>query len=51
MSQIFAILLLIVNRIFCPREPVVPEVVTEQLTEEDQDRDRDQDQDRDQEIV
>ena len=33
MSQIFAILLLIVNRIFCPREPVVPEVVTEQLTE------------------
>jgi len=42
MSQIFAILLLIVNRIFCPREPVVPEVVTEQLTEVDQEQDQEQ---------
>ena len=33
MSQILAIVVLIVVRIFCPREPIVPELVTEQITE------------------
>jgi len=33
MSQILAIVVLIVGRIFCPREPIVPELVTEQITE------------------
>ena len=33
MSQIFAIMVLIVGRIFCPREPIFPELVTEQITE------------------
>jgi len=33
MSQILAIVVLIVCRIFCPREPIVPELVTEQITE------------------
>ena len=33
MSQIFAIMVLIVARIFCPREPIFPEIVTEQITE------------------
>jgi hypothetical protein len=30
MYKIFAIVLLIVNRIFCHREPVVPEILTEE---------------------
>ena len=33
MSQIFAIMVLIVGRIFCNREPILPELVTEQITE------------------
>ena len=33
MSQIFAIMVLIVARIFCPREPIFPELVTEPVTE------------------
>jgi len=36
MSQIFAIMVimvLIVTRIFCPREPIHPELVTEPVTE------------------
>ncbi len=35
MSQIFAIMVLIVARIFCPREPIFPEPVTEPVTEID----------------
>ena len=42
MSQIFAIIVLIVGRFFCHREhivpEVVPEVVTEILTEEDKEQ-------------
>jgi hypothetical protein len=33
MSQIFAIIVLIVGRFFCHREHIVPELVTEQITE------------------
>lgn len=33
MSQIFAIMVLIVTRIFCNREPIFPELVTEPVTE------------------
>ena len=44
MYKIFAILLLIVNRIFCPREPVVPEILTEILTEENKDKEEDKNQ-------
>jgi hypothetical protein len=40
MSQIFAIIVLIVGRFFCHREHIVPELVTEILTEEDKEEDK-----------
>ena len=46
MSQIFAIVLLIVNRIFRHREPVVPEILTEILTEENKDKEEEEEQDK-----
>jgi hypothetical protein len=51
MYKIFAIVLLIVNRIFCHREPVVPEILTEILTEENKDKEKENKEEEDKEPV
>jgi hypothetical protein len=43
MTQIFAIIVLIVGRFFCHREHIVPEILTEEDKEQDKEQDKEED--------